>query len=379
MASKLCPGCSTNHIDPRAKQCLECRRRGGYQNVGSATQTSASTSTPAAQVARDRELERARQDARSYRERYTEALQTIERYEGELRVASQLKDGLETYTIEPSTPRDRGEATVVVVASDWHIEERVGAEMGGLNTFNEEIATERISRFFRKAHSLTELCAARVEIPTMVLALLGDFVSNAELHGGEHAESMEEAPMHAIVRAQNHLVSGIEYLLAQAPNRKLVIPCHSGNHARTTQRTRFNAENGHSLEFLMYQHLAAYFRTDPRVQFVIPEGPHSYMDIYGQTVRFQHGHMVKYNGGVGGLTIPLLKATAQWNKARSADLDVLGHFHQYLDLGSAVVNGSLIGYNSFALSIKASYERPTQALFLMDKKRGRTGRWPIYL
>jgi hypothetical protein len=37
----------------------------------------------------------------------------------------------------------------------------------------------------------------------------------------------------------------------------------------------------------------------------------------------------------------------------------------------------MIGYNSFALSIKADYEKPRQALFLMDKKRGRTCLWPI--
>jgi hypothetical protein len=58
---------------------------------------------------------------------------------------------------------------------------------------------------------------------------------------------------------------------------------------------------------------------------------------------------------------------------------VLGHFHQLFDGGRFIVNGSLIGYDSFALSIKASYEKPKQVMFLMDRKRGRTFTCPIFL
>jgi hypothetical protein len=182
--------------------------------------------------------------------------------------------------------------------------------------------------------------------------------------------------MHAIVTAQRHLISGIEFLLDNS-KLNLVVPCHSGNHARQTLKTRFSAENGHSLEYLMYVHLDAYFRNEPRVSFIIPPGMHSYVKVYDKVIRFQHGHAVKYGGGVGGIYIPLNKAISQWNKGRHADLDVMGHFHQLRDGGNFIVNGSMIGYNGFALSIKADYERPSQALFLMDRKRGRTCTWPI--
>jgi hypothetical protein len=104
---------------------------------------------------------------------------------------------------------------------------------------------------------------------------------------------------------------------------------------------------------------------------------HSYVKVYDTMIRFQHGHAIKYGGGVGGIYIPVNKAIAQWNKGRHADLDVFGHFHQARDGGNFICNGSNIGYNSFALSIKADYEQPRQQLFLMDKKRGRTCTWPI--
>lgn len=331
--------------------------------------------TPQATVAQDREKQRAQAETSALRRKYDEALKTIERQERELRAVSDLSEGLQTFLIEPTTKSGTSEATAVMCASDWHVEENVGAEVSGLNVFNLDIARARATKFFQKGLRLTNLLAQDVKIPTIVLPLLGDFITN-DIHEAENAEVNEALPIFALIEAQNMIISGVEFLLAES-KYNLVIPCHSGNHARTTKTTRFTTENGHSLEYLMYCHLASYFRNEPRVKFIIPEGMHSYVQIYDQTIRFHHGHAVKYQGGVGGIYIPVNKAIAQWNKGRHADLDVFGHFHQMRDGGNFICNGSLIGYNAFALSIKADFELPKQALFLMDKKRGRTCTWPI--
>lgn len=373
MPTKPCPhGCGRT-IDPRAKTCHACRWGKG---------TVSAPLPPAAQVVADRAQGKLRQELSSLRLRYNEVLHTVEQQERELHAVGELRRGLSVHTIEPSAPSRGNEATVVVLASDWHYAGSVdSAVVGGLNEFNLTIAHARITKFFQKALSLTELLAAGVPVETMVLALLGDFITN-HIHE-EFMETNKLTPTLELVAVQNEIVSGIQFLLDQSA-LTLVIPCHSGNHARTTKTTHFGAENGHSLEYLMYLFLQDHFRHEKRVTFIVPEGPHSYIELYpGQpgatTIRFQHGHMVKYGGGVGGLTIPLLKATAQWNKGRHADLDVLGHFHQMFDGGSFIVNGSLIGYDSFALSIKASFEKPKQALFLVDRKRGRTFTCPILL
>lgn len=47
------------------------------------------------------------------------------------------------------------------------------------------------------------------------------------------------------------------------------------------------------------------------------------------------------------------------------------------DAGNWLLNGSLIGYNAFAISIKAPYETPKQTFFLISKKRGKSGVFPI--
>ena len=73
----------------------------------------------------------------------------------------------------------------------------------------------------------------------------------------------------------------------------------------------------------------------------------------------------------------LLKAVGKWNNNRRADIDCIGHFHQYVDFGNVVVNGSMIGYNSFAMRNAFSAEPPRQAMFLIDQKRGKTVSEPI--
>ena len=176
--------------------------------------------------------------------------------------------------------------------------------------------------------------------------------------------------------AQNLIASGIQYLLDNT-KLKIVIPCLCGNHGRITRKVQFATEQGNSLEFYMYHTLSRHFRNEPRVKFLISDGQHLYINIFGLDVRFMHGHTIRYQGGVGGLYIPANKAISQFDKAHKSDLTVFGHWHNQRDGGNFLVNGSMIGYNAFALSIKADYEPPKQTFFLIDKERGRTVTAPI--
>lgn len=337
--------------------------------------------SPVAQLAADREKRKLTDENARLRARYNESLKTIEAQEADLRAMNVMASGQAAFEIVPSQGHGDNEGTAVIVLSDWHSEELVKpGSVNGLNEYTPDICTTRATKIFQAALNLVQLLEERIAIPNIVLALLGDFITG-NIHGEENAETNAMQPTHAIVFAMNLLISGIQFLLDNT-TASFTIPCHSGNHSRTTIKTRFGAENGHSLEYLMYLTLAAHFRHEPRITFLIAEGMHSYVDLYaGQpgatTIRFHHGHAVKYGGGVGGIYIPVNKAIAQWSKARHADLDVFGHFHQMRDGGNFLCNGSLIGYNTFALSIKADYEKPRQLLFLIDRKRGRTCTWPI--
>lgn len=367
-----CPTCPGER-NYNAKQCRACAVA-----AQSAKAAHREILTPAALVKRDQDLQRLNAQLRDTTANYKTALDQLDSLRKQLHVTQQMETLLDTFVIEPrKTGAGSNEATVVAPASDWHVEEVVDPRtVSGLNAQTPEISKKRATNYFQNTLRLTRLLQQDIAIHNLVMPLLGDFISN-DIHE-EFPETNAEAPMHAIGTAQSYLISGIEFLLNHS-KLQLSFPCHSGNHGRTTRTTRFGMENGHSLEFLMYRHMADYFRTEPRVKFDIAPGPHSYMSLYGRTLRFHHGHMIKYGGGVGGIFIPTYKAIAQWNKARPADLDIFGHFHQRKDGGNFICNGSLIGYNSYALSIKADYEQPAQQLLLMDKKRGRTCVWPVFV
>lgn len=371
---RKCAGCpALVYRDSKTGLCKTC--------YAARTATKTLVEAPQEALAADREKRKLADENTRLRTRYNESLKIIEAQEADLRAMNVMASGQAAFEIVPSQGQTGNEGTAVIALSDWHSEEIVKpGQVNGLNEYTPDICTMRATKIFQAALNLVQLLQERIAIPTIILALLGDFITG-NIHGEENAESNAMQPTHALVFAMNLLISGIQFLLDNT-EADFVVPCHSGNHARTTKTTRFNSENGHSLEYLMYLTLAAHFRHEKRVTFLISEGMHSYVDLYaGQpgatTIRFHHGHAVKYGGGVGGIYIPVNKAIAQWSKARHADLDVFGHFHQMRDGGNFLCNGSLIGYNTFALSIKADYEKPRQLLFLIDRKRGRTCTWPI--
>jgi len=163
------------------------------------------------------------------------------------------------------------------------------------------------------------------------------------------------------------------------PNGTLItrrngIPLVSGN---TTQKSRIATGAKNSYEWMLYHVLKK--SLSGKATWHVADGYHLYLDCYGRNIRFHHGDGLKYQGGIGGLTIPVEKAIASWNKGVTADLDVFGHWHQSQQNPKWISNGCLIGYGPYALSIKAPYEKPSQTFFLMDKKHGRTVTAPIFL
>jgi hypothetical protein len=265
---------------------------------------------------------------------------------------------------------DQSESAAVVVWSDHHNEERVDpGQVSGKNEFNLQIYDRRFSQLVHGTLSWLGIEQQKTSIRTLVIALLGDFFTNS-IHE-DLAEANFLAPMDAAYNAQSHLIGGIEYILSHTPKTlELLIVCHSGNHARTTKKQRIATEAGNSLEHFMYYVMRDHFKGNPRVKFQIAEGYHSYVTFFEKyVVRFHHGHAIKYQGGVGGISISANKAIAQWNKARpDVNLDVFGHFHTRYDGGSFISNGCLIGYSAYAVSIKGSYEKPSQTFFLINKQ-----------
>lgn len=291
-----------------------------------------------------------------------EANQSLER-----ELAAKNAITADSYVIKPFDGKI-SESTAVVLASDWHIEENVvSATVNGLNSFNLGIAKRRIENFFKVTLRLVQIERKNTPIHNLVLWLGGDFIS-----GSIHDELLETCslrPVEAANRALEHIQSGIDFIL-KSSDLTLIIPCSAGNHSRMTKKVHASTELGNSLELFVYNAIALRYADNPRVKVIVSPSYHTYITVYGKVIRFHHGHALRYQGGVGGLTIPVNKAIAQWNKSKQADYDCFGHWHQCFYGGNFICNGSLIGFNPFAIRIKASFERPKQAFFVLNQKYG---------
>ena len=282
-------------------------------------------------------------------------------------------------TIEP---RERAsglrEATALVLASDWHVEEVVLPEqVSGRNRYNLEISKRRAARFFERARASTEFNRQWFLIRDTLLWLGGDFITNF-LHD-DNRETNLLGPPQALFRAQNYISDGIRFLLQDEKTERIVVCCNDGNHGRMSEKQRVAARQKLSMEWLLYSELALEFSDEPRVKFVVFDGLLLYQEVYGRTIRFTHGDSVNYGGGIGGVTIPLYKAHAAWQTERHADLTVLGHFHQHISLRDIIVNGSLIGHSPYAVKIKARYEEPCQDFTILDSKRWKSVSIPLWV
>ena len=274
--------------------------------------------------------------------------------------------------IAPKVASGKSESAAVFVWSDWHIEERVYPEqVSNKNEYSLAIADRRFLNLLHGGMAWYKIESQKTSIKTIILALLGDFITGS-IHE-DLAEGNQLAPADAIHKAYSMIVSGIQYMLENTPKDvTFVIPCHSGNHGRMTKEQRIATESGNSLEYFMYLMLRDYFDDEKRIRFVVQPGYHSYVRFFEGAfeTRFHHGHQINYQGGVGGITIPVNKAISQWNKARFVNLDVFGHFHTRFDGGNFIANGAMIGYNAYAVSIKASFEKPSQTFFLINREYG---------
>ena len=306
--------------------------------------------------------------------KYSEALNRIKQLEAE----NALLVGLDQHTpqiidILPRKSSGTSYSVCVIVFSDWHIEEPVDPQdVSGVNEFNLEIAERRIKRAWQSALKLYQKESKETEIKEVVVALLGDFITN-RIHE-DLAESNLLQPTDAMYKAQGLIISGIKFLMENLPKDvKLTIVCHSGNHGRMTNEQRGKTEAGTSIERFMYFNIRDFFRDEPRINWVIASSYHTIVRLFDKenpyVIRFHHGHAIKSTGGVGGIYPTVNKAIANWNQSvRDVNLDVFGHHHQFIDGQNFICNGSLIGYNDFALRIKAPFEPPKQAFFLVNRK-----------
>lgn len=337
------------------------------------------TKTPQQQVQIDRERIKDKGELKSTLLKYSHLLKDYENLELRFNTLVDIKRDIETTKIIPrNQDRTKNEATPIVLLSDWHFEETVEPNtINNLNEYNLTIAEKRWFNCIQNSLRLIQIDRNHSEINNLVLWLGGDFMT-----GYIHEELMESnqlSPTQAVRFAKKNIIAAIEFYLQYGKFQTIDIVCSFGNHGRTTQKKRISTGYKNSYEWMIYHDIADYFSSNKKIRFTIPDGFFTYIDVYEFKCRFWHGDTIKYQGGIGGLTIPLIKAIHRYNQQIQANYNFMGHYHQlHQPTKDCIVNGSGIGFNAYAQSIGAAPEDPVQSYCLIDSKKGMTIKAPIF-
>ena len=333
----------------------------------------------AEEVKTDREIGKLRESVKTSEKKQKLLSEELDRAEERLQVTLDLAGHYKPAKIKVDKSNPKGQACAIWLASDWHVGERVDpATINWMNEYNPDIAVARAKRFFQNGLKLVRNNRAHIDIKTLVLWIGGDIVT-----GYIHEELVEDnylSPTQEVLLAKDIFTGGINLLLEDGEFEQIVVVTSYGNHGRTGPRRHHATGYKNSYEWAMYKDLERCYRETAGISFHVENGYLNYAEVFDFTLRFHHGDNIRYQGGVGGVGIPLAKFIARTNQQRRADCDFIGHFHQldpYAKWRRYAINGSLIGFNAYALSIAASPEPPVQAFQLLDAKRGVTISAPI--
>jgi hypothetical protein len=274
----------------------------------------------------------------------------------------------EKYDIKFHSHKD-GVRYAIALFSDAHIEETVEpASVLGKNIYNVEIAEQRIKNYFNNLAT----CLNKDHVEELIFASLGDTISGY-IHD-ELAQTNGLTPSEATIKAQSLIYSGLDFLCKNTKLNSIKFIGIVGNHSRTTKKIQHS--NGYKLsyEWIMYQNIKNMCEiTGLPVEFNIPESEMAVADMPdGKRFVFVHGYQIKSggNGTVCGIYPALNRLAMKWDRTFDQDKIYLGHFHSCVSIPNAVVNGSIIGFNSFALSNGFAYEEPAQMYEVYDTERG---------
>ena len=265
-----------------------------------------------------------------------------------------------------------------LLLSDIHLGEKVYPDQVFYsNEFNTEICHARIRRVIDTTIHLTHNVLAQPEYPGFVLKLGGDNINgiiHEELEIGSDKRFMEQ-----IIEIADALHASILKLIGVYGRVYVVgVP---GNHGRSTKKpmAKFNAAT--NADWLVYQMLERFLLpavAKGRVVFNCPPARDVTYKVAGRRFRLTHGDQFRGGDGMIGMLGPVTRgkhkklsmALSLPTDAEQFDTMEIGHFHTLHQTPHLIVNGSIKGYDEYALSNSFGYEPPQQALYLTHEKYG---------
>ena len=265
--------------------------------------------------------------------------------------------------------------------SDIHYAEIVKPEqVFGTNEYNMTIADKRLRCMTENTIDLLQnhLLPA-VPYKGLVLDLAGDLVAG-NIH--EELTATNETPiMPAFLRLFGILVWVVTKLVNEFD--QIAIFSVAGNHGRTTKKTPAKNKAYTNYDWLLGSLLELWFKSDKRVNVRVADGDDLQYRIYNHRYRLTHGDQFRGGSGFIGPYAPITRGEIKKRAAAETidmnyDTLVMAHFHNLMLLDRVIVNGSVVGYDEYAIKNNFPYTPPKQALWITHPTRGITITSPVF-
>jgi hypothetical protein len=272
----------------------------------------------------------------------------------------------------------------VIHLSDAHFDEVVDpAQVGGLNGYNRAIAQSRLRRFFTKSIMLCDDYLKGVSYPGIVMPVSGDLFSG-NIHD-ELRETNEAVLCESLRYWLDPMYAGISMLAERFG--KVYIPWVVGNHPRLTKKPRKKGGVHDNFDWLLGVLLQRDFQRagDKRVTFEVSESFDLSFKIQNTRYLQTHGDQFRGGSGISGALAPWFIGDARKRERHQAtedpyDVLIMGHWHWRAPLPTIKANGSLKGYDEFALGTPSCrYQEPMQSFWINTPEHGITFEAPIYV
>lgn len=315
-----------------------------------------------------------KQQLKSVKKELADTRKELVRVHRQLELNSELSHSeleLPKWTVTPSK-KSRDKTVMCTILSDTHFDEVVHPEeVNYCNEYSRTIATKRLQQYFENLILLDEKYISGVKAEGLMIAMAGDIVA-----GNIHEEltmTNDGTIIETIIYWSEQLICGLKMVLDHFKN--IWVNCVVGNHGRTSPKLTFKRAVTENWDYLLYRMIAKEFDSVPDITFNIPLSTQTIFDVYDVTYGLHHG--MDFRGGFGdaGAVIPIIRGNRrkkefQSNIRQPYDVLLMGHFHQLMRLPSVIVNGSMVGYNEYAMRGSFPFEQPQQACWLTDPKRG---------
>lgn len=241
-----------------------------------------------------------------------------------------------------SPQKGKKKMTVELMLSDIHY---------GKKTEDFDLATCR-----SRMNDLVDVFLKEVEIKEkafnvekVIIALIGDIIESYTMHSKESALSCEFSNPMQMVAAIESLYYDVILPIAKT-GKEIVIPCITGNHDRHDPKKTYNNPGLNNLSFVIYKSIKMLAESNglKNVEFIIPEGSYTILDVYGSNILYEHGDELK-STAKNVIQSHMEKRGRQ--EGKMVHMSRFGHWHEYVcyDRGAIIINESVCGQDSYAL------------------------------